>query len=97
MDGPLGINNIQYEDVTNFKIVNICENDHRKEISRIFTFSNFMNLSTDYGRPVRKLPSLYGQKSNPNPKFLGTAEAYFVCHIGPNFQIFLIYAFTGCP
>ena len=25
---------------------------------------------------------MYGQKSNPNPKVLGTAEAYFVCHIG---------------
>ena len=51
--------------------------------------------NTDYGRPFRKSPSLQGQKSNP--KFLGTAEAYFVCHIGPNFQIILIYAFTGCP
>ena len=66
-------------------------------------FSIFMLSScilcktTDYGRPVRKLPSLHSQKSNPNPKFLGTAEAYFVCHIGPNFQIYLIYAFIGCP
>ena len=31
------------------------------------------------------------------PKVLGTAEAYFVCHIGPKFQIFLIYAFIGYP
>ena len=54
-------------------------------------------LPTDYGRPVRKLPSLHGRKSNPNPKFLGTAEAYFVCCIGPNFQISLIYVITGCP
>ena len=52
---------------------------------------------TDYDRPVRKLPSLHSQKSNPNPKLLGTAEAYFVCRIGPNFHISLIYAFTGCP
>ena len=52
---------------------------------------------TDYGRPVRKSPSLHGLKSNPNPKVLDTAEAYFVCHIGPNFQISLIYAFIGCP
>jgi hypothetical protein len=37
---------------------------------------------------VRKSPSLHGRKSNPNPKFLGTAEAYFVCHIGPNFSDF---------
>ena len=54
-------------------------------------------LITDYGRPVRKSPSLHGQKSNPNPKFIGTAEAYFVCHIGPKFQVSLIYAFIGCP
>ena len=52
---------------------------------------------TDYGRPVRKLHSLHGRKSNPNPNFLGMAEAYFVCHIGPNFQISLIYALTWCP
>ena len=48
-------------------------------------------------RPVRKSPSLHGQKSTPTPKFLGTAEAYFVCHIGQNFQISLNYAFIGCP
>ena len=59
---------------------------------------NFSNLSTtDYGRPVRKLPSLHGQKFTPTPKFLGTSEAYFVCHISPNFQISLIYAVIGCP
>ena len=54
-------------------------------------------LFTDYERPEWKLSSLYGPKFNPNPKFLGTAEAYFVCHIGPIFQIALIYDFTGCP
>ena len=32
-----------------------------------------------------------------NAKFLGKAEAYFVCHIGPILQISLIYAFIGCP
>ena len=52
---------------------------------------------TDYGRPVKKLPSLHGRKSNPNPKFLDMAEAYFVCYIGPKFYISLIYAFIGCP
>ena len=51
----------------------------------------------DYGRPERKLHSLSGQKFTPTPKFLGTAEAYFVCHLGPIFQISLIYAFIGCP
>ena len=52
---------------------------------------------TDYGRPERKSPSLHDRKSTPTPKFLGTAEAYFVCHIGPNFQISLIYVFIKCP
>ena len=56
-----------------------------------------MNEGMDYGRPARKSPSLHGRKSNPNPKFIGTAEAYFVCQIGPKFQISLIYAFIGCP
>ena len=41
---------------------------------------------TDYGRPVRKSPSLHGRKSTPTPKFLSTAEAYFVCHIRPIFS-----------
>ena len=36
------------------------------------------------------------EKFTPTTKFLGTAKAYFVCHIGPNFQISLIYAFIGC-
>ena len=38
-----------------------------------------------------------GRKFTPTPKFLGTAEAYFVCHIDPIFQMSLIYAFIGCP
>ena len=37
------------------------------------------------------------RKSTPTPKFLGTAESNFVCHIGLDFQILLIYAFIGCP
>jgi hypothetical protein len=56
-----------------------------------------IHISTDYGRLVRKSPSLPGRKSNPNPEFIGTAEAYFVCHIGPKFQVSLIYALIGCP
>ena len=56
-----------------------------------------IHVSMDYRHSVRKSPSLHGRKSNPNSKFLGMAEANFVCHIGPNFQISLIYAFTGCP
>ena len=42
---------------------------------------------------VKKLPPLHGRKSTPTSKFLDTAEAYFVIHIGPNFRISLIYAF----
>ena len=30
---------------------------------------------------------LHWPKIHSAPKFLGTAEAYFVCHISPNFQI----------
>ena len=55
-----------------------------------------MVFSTDYEHPMRKSPSLHSRKSNPNPKFIGTAEANFVCHIGPKFQISLNYAFIGC-
>ena len=61
------------------------------------TFDPQVTYCTNYGRPVRKSLSLQGRKSTPTPKFLGTAKAYFVCHIGPNFQISLIYAFIGCP
>ena len=37
------------------------------------------------------------EKFTPTPKFLGMAAAYFVCHIGPFFQISWICAFIGCP
>ena len=36
-------------------------------------------------------------KIHSHSQILGTAEAYFVCHIGPIFQISLIYAFIRCP
>ena len=45
-------------------------------------------VTTDYGHPVRKSPSLHGRKSTPSPRFLGTAAAYLVCHIGPKFSDF---------
>ena len=32
---------------------------------------DFFITTMDYGRPVRKLPSLHGRKSTPTPKFLG--------------------------
>ena len=56
-----------------------------------------IHCQSDYGRPVGKSTSLHGRKFNPTPKLLGPAKAYFVGHIGPNFQISLIYAFIGCP
>ena len=68
-----------------------------KRGNSIFWGWQFKAVRTDYGRPVRKSPSLHGPKSNPNPKFIGTVEAYFVCHIDPKFQVSLIYAFIGCP
>ena len=46
-------------------------------------------MGTDYGRPERKQHSLHGRKFNRSPKFLGTAEVQFVCHIGPNMQYYL--------
>ena len=36
-------------------------------------------------------------KIKSQSQILNAAEAYFVCRIGPNFQISLIYAFIGCP
>ena len=36
-------------------------------------------------------------KINSHSQIFRWAEAYFVCHIGPNFHISLIYAFIGCP
>ena len=41
--------------------------------------------------------ALHGRKLTLTPKFLCTAEAYFVCHIGPSFQISTIYDFIWCP
>ena len=77
------------------------KNKYTKSVSlNKFVVSKFVKTSdvlTDYGRPDGKLPSLHGRKFTPTPKFLGTAAVYFVCHIGPNFQISLIYAFIGCP
>ena len=72
--------------VVEFKVKN-----HKSYIIRTFLFCQSM----DYDRPLKKLNSLHGRKSTPIPKFLGTSEAYFVCHIGPNFQISLIYASIG--
>ena len=55
---------------------------------------NWCNVSIS--RTMELSLSLQGRKFTHTPKFLGTAEAYSVCHIGPIFQISLIYAFIGC-
>jgi hypothetical protein len=52
-------------------------------------FSDYLGLK-QYKNAKKK-------KFNPIPQFLGAAEAYFVGHIGPIFQIPLIYVFIGCP
>ena len=54
--------------------------------SSIFSGRTYMSVYTDYGRPEEIAFTALGF----NPKFLGTAEAYFVCHIGPIFRISLI-------
>ena len=41
--------------------------------------------------PVEEIAFTVRPKINPNPKFLGTAEAYFVCHIGPQFFRYLLF------
>jgi hypothetical protein len=82
------------------KGITICCLKHTSRLIKVYMYKRMYHMSqqtTDYGRPVRKSPSLNCRKSNPNPKFIGTAKAYFVCHIGPKFQISLIYAFIGCP
>ena len=56
---------------------------------------NAMAGIKEYGCPVKKSPSLHDQKSTTNPKFLGKAEVYFACHIVPNFQLSLTFAFIG--
>ena len=65
--------------------------------SREHSFLHQLAQNTDYGRPERKQSSLHGRKFTPTPKFLGMAAAYFVCHIGPFFQVSQIHAFIGCP
>ena len=54
----------------------------------------FLNSNTFYCLQLYSVKSFkpQGRKSYPNPKFLSTAEAYFVCHISPKYQISLIHA-----
>ena len=79
------------------KILIIIDRSNLKSTLVSLKYPSFFILPTDYGHPERKWPSLHGRKFTPTPKFLGTAEPDFVCHIGLIFQISLIYAFIGCP
>ena len=60
---------------------------HSKLFTIVTVYFFFFKYIADYGCPERKQPSLHGRKFTPTPTFLVTAKAYFVCHIGPNFQI----------
>ena len=60
-------------------------------------FAVYIRFGHGLRTPREEIAFTARPKFNPNPKFLGTAKAYFVCHISPNFQISLIYAFIGCP
>ena len=62
-------------------LFSFCQQIPKKVLHTVF----ISDWGRNYGHLVRKSPSLHGWKSNPSPKFLNTAEAYFVCHIGPNF------------
>ena len=68
--------NLYFPDQEDFLI-----NVKRGELSRdefdkvIETGTILLIVTTDYGRRVRKLPSLHGQKLTPTPEFLGMAEA----------------------
>ena len=53
-------------------------------------FDDFFGNDWLHGLRTRKLPSLHNWKSTPNPKCLGTAKAYSISHIGPNFQIWAL-------
>ena len=57
-----------------------------------------LDLSTHGLRtPGEEIAFTARPKIHSHSQILGTAEAYFVCHIGPKFQISLIYVLIGCP
>ena len=57
----------------------------------------FIVFTNQLQMPGEEIAFTEWPKIYSTPKFLGTAKAYFVCHIGPNFQISLIDACIGCP
>ena len=65
--------------------------------NHIENYYNFGYFYHGLRTPGEEITFTARPKFTPTPRFFGTAEAYFVCHIGPNFQVSLIYAFIGCP
>ena len=51
----------------------------------------------EHGLQMPREEIVFTTRPKIQSQILGTVEAYFVCHIGPMFQISLIYAFIGCP
>ena len=58
-------------------------------------FNVFIGKTTNYGRPERKKPTLHSRKFTPTPKFLGTAEAYFVATSAQLFRYLWFMASLG--
>ena len=66
----------------------------RKEKQKIFMGDQVVHgLRT----PGEEIAFTERPKIHSHSQIFRQAEEYFVCHIGPNFQISLIYAFIGCP
>ena len=88
--------------------VNSGENTEINKQSHVKFWLNWMKYGAvsyslryrlDHGlrTPGEEIAFTAQPKIHSTPKFLGTVEAYFVCHIGPEFHVSLIYAFIGCP
>ena len=67
------------------------------DLNDIFKGNYFHIFAKFHGLRTPKEEIAFTARPKIQSKFLGTTEVYFVCHIGPIFQTFLIYAFIGCP
>ena len=77
--------------------IETLDHQHIKPITFLLVTSAPYDLKHGLRTPREEIVFTAFRKFNPNPKFLGTAEAYFVCHIGLIFHISFIYAFIWCP
>ena len=70
---------------------------------RTFQPQTFQHMNLDETKNGLRTPgeeiafTAWPKINSQSQHFLGTAEAYIVCHIGPKFQISWIYAFIGFP